>query len=76
MLDKCKYCNTLGAYAMTCRKCRHRLLMNEPCKLLRKYQADSIKRYGELDNWQIEPHCGCNGNICQRLKNMRLARAN
>ena len=76
MSDNCSSCNKTAIYDMRCEKCRHRLLMDEKCKLLRKYIYDSIRKYGEVDNWKIEPHCGCNGNICQRIKNMRLARAN
>lgn len=76
MSDNCKSCNTKIMYDMNCPKCRYKLLMDEPCKLLRKYTYDSIKKYGEVADWKIEPHCGCNGNICQRIKNMRLAKAN
>ncbi len=61
-----------GIYRMTCRGCRNRLLMDEPCKMLRKLIADSLKKWGEVDEWQIEPHCGCKGK-CKRLENMRLA---
>ena len=49
--------------------------MDEPCKLMRKQLVESIKRYGALAEWRIEPNCGCH-NECNRLKNMRLARCN
>lgn len=75
MLVNCKSCNTLSIYDMKCSQCRNRILMNESCKYLRKQLADAIKKYGELGEWQIEPHCGCN-NKCKRIENMRLAKAN
>jgi hypothetical protein len=46
--------------------------MDEPCKMLRKLIAESLRKWGEVDEWQIEPHCGCKGK-CKRLENMRLA---
>ena len=72
----CKSCNTSCIYDMKCEHCRHDLLMDEPCKLIRKYLAESIEKYGKVAEWRIEPHCGCGGNICKRLQNMRLAKAN
>ncbi len=64
-----------GIYDMKCPNCRHRIVMDEPCKLMRKQIVDSIKRYGDLAEWRIEPHCGCKGE-CNRLRNMRMAKCN
>ena len=61
-----------GIYRMTCKGCRNRLLMDEPCKMLRGYIADNLKKWGEVDDWKKPPHCGCNGK-CKRLENMRTA---
>lgn len=72
----CDSCNKSIVYDMRCAKCRHDLLMDEPCKLLRKYTYESIRKYGEVEEWRVEPHCGCSGSICKRLQNMRLAKAN
>jgi hypothetical protein len=44
--------------------------MNEPCKVLRGYLADSITKYGSVENWKVTPHCGCKGS-CKRLENKR-----
>jgi hypothetical protein len=49
--------------------------MDEPCKYLRKQIAGSIRKYGELGNWMVKPHCGCLEK-CKRIENMRLAKAN
>lgn len=71
MSDNCNNCaNNLGIYDMKCLNCRHRLLMSEPCKIMRKQIADNIIKYGEVPEWRIEPNCGCN-NQCQRILNKR-----
>lgn len=75
MLANCKSCNTITVYDMKCPSCRNRILMDEKCKYLRKLLADKTKKYGELGDWQIPPHCGCKEK-CKRIENMRLAKAN
>jgi hypothetical protein len=40
--------------------------------MLRKIIAEGLRKWGEVDDWQVEPHCGCQRK-CQRLENMRLA---
>lgn len=74
-MTDCKSCNTIAIYDMSCSKCRNKILMDEPCKYLRKQLADRIKKYGELGEWQRQPHCGCSQK-CKRIENMRLAKAN
>lgn len=74
-MTNCKSCNTIAIYDMTCPLCRNRILMDEPCKYLRKQIAGSIRKYGELGDWMVKPHCGCLEK-CKRIENMRLAKAN
>lgn len=76
MSDNCPNCAKQGGiYDMKCPNCRHRILMSEPCKVLRKQIADSIIKYGQVAEWRTIPNCGCQGE-CKRLRNMRLAKAN
>jgi hypothetical protein len=62
-----------GIYTMKCAGCRQRLVLDEPCKLLRKALAEGLKRYGAEPEWKIEPNCGCQFS-CERLTNIRLAK--
>lgn len=48
-----------GLYAMKCFACRERLLLDEPCKLMRKSLVDKLEKWGEVPNWKQEPNCGC-----------------
>jgi hypothetical protein len=70
----CELCNEKkcagGRYNFACRGCRERVLMDEPCKLMRKSLAASIILWGELPDWKREPSCGCLGG-CRRQKTMR-----
>jgi len=54
-----------GIYQMTCLGCRQRLLIDEPCKLMRQSLANSMERWGEVPEWKVEPNCGC-GRVCKR----------
>lgn len=71
--EKAKTQKYYGVHTMKCAGCRERLLMNEPCKLLRATMAENMRRYGEEPEWKKEPNCGCDFS-CQRLTNMRLAK--
>lgn len=44
---------------MTCFNCRERLLMDEPCKLMRQTYAKTLEKWGEVPEWKKEPNCGC-----------------
>lgn len=63
----CRWCeaNYNGTFDYSCLTCRERALMMEPCKVLRKYMADNMWRYGEVPDYRKEPHCGCK-NQCKR----------
>lgn len=63
----CKWCEAGHShiYDYSCFKCRERALLDEPCKVLRKYMAENMWRYGEVPDWKREPHCNCNRN-CKR----------
>lgn len=55
---------------MTCPACRNRLAMSFFCKVLRADLVKSNEKWGETENWQQEPHCGCK-DYCvmkQRIK--------
>ena len=72
-IGKCSYCATaktdkyFGEYTMRCYGCRERLLLTEPCKLMRKAYADRMRRWGIVPDWNIEPNCGCFKG-CKRRK--------
>jgi hypothetical protein len=46
------------------------MLLDEPCKILRKALAERIQLWGEISDWKTEPHCGCKAE-CKRMKTMR-----
>lgn len=54
-----------GAYDYKCYTCRERLLMDEPCKLMRQAYVKSLEKWGEVPDWKREPSCGC-GRFCKR----------
>lgn len=54
-----------GVYKMTCIGCRERLLMDEPCKLMRKITASMLAKWGDVPDWKKDPSCGC-GIQCKR----------
>jgi len=67
----CKYCNSnSGIYEYECNGCRNRILLDEPCKIMRKQLAERIELYGAVADWKTEPNCGCKGE-CKRLKTKR-----
>jgi hypothetical protein len=67
----CKYCNSdSGIYEYECNGCRNRMLMDEPCKILRKALSERIELWGTVEDWKREPNCGCKGE-CKRLKTIR-----
>lgn len=67
----CKYCHTSsGIYEYECNGCRNRILLDEPCKIMRKQLAERIQLFGVVEDWKREPNCGCKGE-CKRLKTMR-----
>lgn len=70
----CIYCEIkCGIYNCRCPDCRTRLVLREPCKVIRKQLVDSMrKRYGDTEGWKGEPHCGCETN-CKRKVNMLSA---
>lgn len=58
----CAYAQTKqyhGGYAFTCFDCRQRLLLDEPCKLMRETLANMLRKWGDVPNWKVEPNCGC-----------------
>lgn len=72
MQKSCKTCGEpAGVYALKCPECRTRMALSEPCKVIRQYIVRSMEtRYGEVENWKVEPNCGCKGN-CERLANVQ-----
>jgi hypothetical protein len=50
---------------MTCVACRERLLMDEPCKLMRQTYAKQMEKWGEVPEWKKDPNCGC-VHACKR----------
>lgn len=59
-----------GGYDFKCFSCRDRLLQNESCKLKRETLAKMLRKWGEVPEWKIEPHCGCIKS-CKRRQYMR-----
>lgn len=76
-MDKCKDCELAqvhgihGIYSLKCEGCRLRILMDEPCKIMREVLAKGITRWGELPNYKIEPSCGCKFT-CQRRQSTKM----
>jgi len=48
-----------GGYSFTCFGCRQRLLLDEPCKMMRETLANMLRKWGDLPDWKVEPNCGC-----------------
>jgi hypothetical protein len=68
----CEYCEKGGGtFNLYCDGCKNRLVMGQPCKIVRKQMAEDIEaRWGFLPDYQREPHCGCE-KFCkfkQRIK--------
>lgn len=59
-----------GIYSLKCPDCRLRLVLNTDCKIHRKDLVESLRKYGEIGDWMVEPHCGCQFT-CKRLQAMR-----
>ena len=60
----CPQCfSSKSIYVMTCPACRNRLAMAFHCKVLRAEMVRSNEKWGETEDWQKEPHCGCK-NYC------------
>ena len=58
----CAYAETKqyhGGYSFTCFGCRARLLLSEPCKLMRETLANMLRKWGDVPEWKVEPNCGC-----------------
>ena len=58
----CVYAKTKqyhGGYSFTCYGCRQRLLLKEPCKMMREMLSFSLRKWGNVPEWKIEPNCGC-----------------
>ena len=72
----CRDCNLAevhgihGVYTLKCAGCRLRILMDEPCKVMREILAQGIKKWGELPEYKIEPNCGCK-KVCERRQSIR-----
>jgi tRNA(Ile2) C34 agmatinyltransferase TiaS len=54
-----------GGYSFTCFKCRERLLLDEPCKMMREMLSITLRKWGEVPQWKVEPNCGC-AKACKR----------
>jgi hypothetical protein len=54
-----------GGFDFKCYYCRQRLLLSEPCKLMRDTLAKMLRKWGETPEYKIEPHCGCEKS-CKR----------
>jgi len=59
-----------GGYNFKCLGCRDRLLKSEICKLKRETLAKMLRKWGEVPEWKIEPHCGCTKS-CKRRQYQR-----
>jgi hypothetical protein len=58
----CAYAKTKqyhGGYSFACFNCRERLLLEEPCKMMRELLSLSLRKWGDVPQWKIEPNCGC-----------------
>ena len=64
-----------GIYNFTCKDCRNRFLMDEPCKMYRKVMSEMIRKWGTVDDFEKEPHCECEQQ-CQRMVTIRNASLN
>jgi len=74
---ECEWCNAAkggGRYDFSCKGCRGRALMDEPCKLVRKALAARITLWGDVTDWQRDPSCGCK-NRCKRMLAAESAQA-
>jgi len=56
---KAKTTEYYGLFDMKCSGCRERLLMSEPCKVMREQMAKSMLKWGDAPDWKKEPSCGC-----------------
>ena len=68
----CDYCEKdNGTFDLHCNGCKNRVVMGQPCKILRKQMAEDIERvWGFLPEYEREPNCGCE-RVCkfkQRIK--------
>lgn len=74
---QCNHCENsknheyYGRYAMSCYGCRQRLLLDDPCKVMREVTAKGMEKWGEIPEWKVEPNCGCKSE-CIRKKTMRI----
>lgn len=72
----CKECEQRGGkkgsiFDVNCPDCRTALALNEPCKKKRAALVERlINRWGEVEGWKAEPHCGCDWRcrMHQRIK--------
>jgi hypothetical protein len=58
----CSYAETKqhhGGYSFTCFGCRQRLLLDEPCKMMRETLSKMLRKWGEVPEWKVDPNCGC-----------------
>jgi hypothetical protein len=81
MSDECRDCQLAvihgirGIYSLKCKGCKLRLLLDEPCKIIREILAQGMTKWGELPEYKIEPNCGCTF-ACERRQAMRVLHTN
>lgn len=72
----CKECEQRGGkkggvFNANCPVCRTALALNEPCKKKRAVLVERlINRWGEVEGWKAEPHCGCE-RYCKMHRRIR-----
>ena len=77
MSDKCKDCELAeihgirGTFTLRCIGCKERMLMDEPCKIIREVLAQGMTKWGDLPEYKKEPNCGCK-YTCQRRQSMQV----
>lgn len=77
MQTECKDCQLAeihgihGIYSLKCIGCRLRLLMDEPCKIIREVLAQGMRKWGELPDYKKDPSCGCK-YTCQRRQSTKM----
>jgi hypothetical protein len=81
MSDECRDCQLAqihgirGIFSLKCKGCKLRLLLDEPCKVIREILAQGMTKWGELPEYKIKPNCGCKF-ACERRQSMQVLNSN
>jgi hypothetical protein len=68
----CQYCeDDSGIFDLHCEKCRQRIAMRQPCKIMRKQLVEEVERqFGFVADYTQEPHCGCD-TVCKKKQRIK-----